>query len=163
MFLERLEPHLGGRIRYAGELDHARIAEVYAELDVLVIPSLVQESFSLAALEAKAFGRPVIASRIGALPELVVDGENGVLVPPGDVDALRRVLERLGDPGEVERLRPGPSGLLRPEEHAQRLEELYSGLVARGAVSPASSTRERAARVARLLPAPRASADRAAP
>jgi glycosyltransferase involved in cell wall biosynthesis len=159
--LERLTPFFGERIRHGGEFDHDRIAEVYAGLDVVVIPSRVQESFSLAALEARAFGRPVVASRIGALPELVVDGENGLLVPPGDVEALREALERLGDPREVARLRVEPTGLLRPEEHARRLEELYLRLVPRGASAPAPSRRGGAARVARSGPAPRASADRA--
>jgi glycosyltransferase involved in cell wall biosynthesis len=158
---ERLEPYLGGRIRYAGEFDHERIAEVYAELDVVVVPSLVQESFSLAALEAQAFGRPVVASKIGALPELVVDGESGLLVPPGDVEALRRALERLDDPQEIRRLQPDSSGLLRPEQHARRLEELYLRLVPRAASAPAPSRYEGAARVARSWSAPRASADRA--
>ncbi|MEW5847172.1 MAG: glycosyltransferase family 4 protein [Myxococcota bacterium] len=57
-------------------------------MDFLVAPSVFPETFGLSVLEAMAFGLPVIASRIGALPELVVDGETGWVVPPGDEPAL---------------------------------------------------------------------------
>src|SRR6185436_4789239 len=54
----------------------------------VVVPSQSYETFGLSALEAFAQSRAVLASRIGALPELVRDGENGFLVPPGDAAAL---------------------------------------------------------------------------
>lgn len=60
-----------------------------------LVPSLWPEPFGIVALEAMAFGRPVIASNTGGLADIVVDGETGVLVPPGDSDSLRRAMERL--------------------------------------------------------------------
>lgn len=60
-----------------------------------LVPSIWPEPFGIVALEAMAAGRPVVASRIGGLADLVADGETGLLVPPGDPDALRAAIERL--------------------------------------------------------------------
>jgi glycosyltransferase involved in cell wall biosynthesis len=60
--------------------------------DVLVVPSLWAENAPLVALEARAAGCPVIASDIGGLPELIEDGRDGLLFPPGDSDALAAIL-----------------------------------------------------------------------
>jgi glycosyltransferase involved in cell wall biosynthesis len=54
-----------------------------------------REGFGVVCAEAMAYGRPVVASAVGGLLDLVVDGETGLLVPPGDVSALRAALERL--------------------------------------------------------------------
>jgi 2-deoxystreptamine N-acetyl-D-glucosaminyltransferase/2-deoxystreptamine glucosyltransferase len=70
------------------------VAAYYAAAAVVVVPSL-REGFGMACLEAMAHGRPVVASATGGLLDLVVDGETGILVPPGDVTALREALERL--------------------------------------------------------------------
>lgn len=66
----------------------------YAALDCLVISSL-SEGFGLTALEAAALGKPVIASRVGAIPEIISDGETGFLVPPADSAALAKAMIRL--------------------------------------------------------------------
>jgi len=72
---------------------------ILRDLDVLVIPSLAQETYSFVAREAIWAGVPIIAATVGALPEAVTDCDNGFLVPPGDVGALRERLEaRLYDP-----------------------------------------------------------------
>ena len=65
------------------------------DCDVFVHPCRWQEAFGLAVAEAMAAGRPVIATRSGALPELVKDSETGLLVEPGDPDALSNALIRL--------------------------------------------------------------------
>ena len=104
---------------------------VYAQLDVLVIPSLSPETFSRVAREALAYGVPVIASRVGALTEVVMDGVNGYTFPPGDEEALLRILESLVR--NPERLRsldlPGPVPLLSVEAHVQALEQIYQELL----------------------------------
>jgi glycosyltransferase involved in cell wall biosynthesis len=86
--------------------------ELTAGADVCVVPSLWQEAFGLAVLEPMTRGVPVIASRVGGIPEVIEDGMSGVLTEPGDeaalADALRRVL---GDAGERRRL--GENGLER--------------------------------------------------
>jgi glycosyltransferase involved in cell wall biosynthesis len=132
---------IGPRVRFAGPFEHDRAREVFAGFDVLVAPSLVEESFSLVALEAQSFGRPVIASRIGALAEVVDDGRNGVLVPPGDVEALAQALRRLGDPEEARRMAEATRVPLAPARHIERLEALYTGV--RGRAAPVASTRRR--------------------
>jgi glycosyltransferase involved in cell wall biosynthesis len=81
---------------------------------VLVAPC-EREGFGVAAAEAMAFGRPVVAAAGGALLELVTDGETGLLVPPRDAPALRGAVQRLlGDPELRERM--GSSARARARE-----------------------------------------------
>ncbi len=63
--------------------------------DVMVIPSNAVETFSIAVLEAMALGKPIVASDIGGASEQVLNGENGYLFPPGDVNALAYYLEKM--------------------------------------------------------------------
>ena len=84
-----------------------------------VAPSLLPESFGIVALEAAAAGKPTIASALGGLADVVVDGETGFLVPPGDVEGLRGALERLaGDPALRERM--GEAARARAAEFEER-------------------------------------------
>src|SRR5262245_17138402 len=83
---------LGGTVRFAGF--RRDVAACLAAADIVALPSL-EEGLGVAALEAMAAGRPVVASRVGGLPEAVVDGETGYLVPPADPPALGAALARL--------------------------------------------------------------------
>jgi glycosyltransferase involved in cell wall biosynthesis len=67
-----------------------------AAIDLFVMPSLF-EGLGVAVLEAMAAGKPVIASRVGGLPELVADGETGLLVAPKNVEGLAEAIARLAD------------------------------------------------------------------
>lgn len=125
------------RIRYEGEFDHERVSDVYEQIDVLVVPSLVEESFSLAAAEAQAHGRPLIATAVGALADLVDHERNGLLVPPGDVGALTDAMTRMLDLDEVRRMAAEANGAMRPQIYAERIEEVYARVRARDA--PAAS------------------------
>jgi glycosyltransferase involved in cell wall biosynthesis len=80
--------------RARGMLSRDELEPLLAGAAIVVVPSR-REGFGLAAAEAMAHGKPVVASAVGGLPDLVVDGETGLLVPPGDVEALRAALERL--------------------------------------------------------------------
>jgi len=78
-----------------GWLSPAQIEAFYRSADVVVVPSR-WEGFGLIAVEAMRAELPVIASRVGGLPEIVVDGETGLLIPPADQGALVRALRDLG-------------------------------------------------------------------
>jgi glycosyltransferase involved in cell wall biosynthesis len=87
---------------------------LYEAAAAVVVPSL-REGFGMACLEAMAYARPVVASDTGGLRDLVVDGETGLLVPPGDVSALRAALERLLGDAEL-RARLGAAARTRAAE-----------------------------------------------
>jgi len=70
------------------------VPRLLGELDLLVLPSL-WEGFGLVLLEAMAAGRPVVASAVGPIPEVVADGETGLLVPPEDPAALADAIVRV--------------------------------------------------------------------
>jgi glycosyltransferase involved in cell wall biosynthesis len=83
----------------AQNVSHTEVTRAWKNCTLAVVPSRWPEPFGLVAIEAMAAGRPVIASDIGGLPDIVVDGITGVLVPAGDVAALRaNISALLGDP-----------------------------------------------------------------
>lgn len=87
---------LGDNVHWAGFQEN--LDAYYARFDAVAIPSLEAEGFSLAALEAMAWGVPAVASRGGGVEEILLDGVSGLLVPPGDEGALAAALARvLGD------------------------------------------------------------------
>jgi glycosyltransferase involved in cell wall biosynthesis len=81
-------------VEFPGYLTRLQVVDYLSNHHILVMPSRM-ESFGVAALEASACGRPVIASNVGGIPEVVVDGTTGLLVTPGDVDALAEAIVRL--------------------------------------------------------------------
>lgn len=117
-----------------GSYEPRALDQILAGLDVLCLPSLWDENAPFVIREAFAAGRPVLASRIGALPESVRDGVDGLLIAPGDVTAWRAALGRLaGDRALVRRL----AGGVRPppplEALAGDLLALHGELLARRA------------------------------
>ncbi len=107
-----------------------------ARLDVLVLPSSA-EGVPRALLEGMAAGKPVIATRVGGVPELVVDGQTGYLVPPDDVPALAEALCRLiQDPDRAQAM--GRAGQRRAEAFfsvrpfAERFDSLFLSMIQAG-------------------------------
>ena len=96
-----------GTVEFRGWLTPPEVAECLRGSALLAVPSTTPEIFGLTALEALGLGRPLVASRIGALPELV-GPDNGVLVAPGDAAALAEALAGLvGDAEKLARLGAG--------------------------------------------------------
>jgi N-acetyl-alpha-D-glucosaminyl L-malate synthase BshA len=92
-----------GNVRFAGRVDD--VADLLRGGDLFLLPSET-ESFGLAALEAMACGVPVIASRVGGLPEVVTEGESGFLAAVGDVSTMtERAIEVLRDPSRLDEMR----------------------------------------------------------
>jgi glycosyltransferase involved in cell wall biosynthesis len=87
---------LEDRIAFLGSLPRDQALVELASSHALLVPSL-WEGLPLAPLEAMAIGVPVVASRVGGIPEVIADGENGVLVAPGDAQAFAAAVGRLAD------------------------------------------------------------------
>jgi glycosyltransferase involved in cell wall biosynthesis len=108
---------LADRVDLPGWVGPDRVAELIATADILVLPSFI-ENLPLSIIEAMASGVAVVATPVGAVPDIVHDGETGLLVSVGDVDALTTALTRLvNDPAL--RLRLGAAGLAL---HRERLD-----------------------------------------
>lgn len=121
--------------RYRGEckiVPRGRIAgpslvDIFAEMDVLVMPSLVPESFGLVVSEAFSAGRPVIVSDAGALPELVRDGVDGFVVERGNIASLARAIQKLLDvPHRVTEMAQAIQLPKTVNDYASEVEAIYS-------------------------------------
>jgi L-malate glycosyltransferase len=93
--LERLcsQLNIGSHVCFMGR--RSDVHTIVAAADVIVVPSLWDEAFGLIIAEAMASGRPVVASRVGAIPELISNQETGLLVKPGDSNELAHGIIRL--------------------------------------------------------------------
>jgi glycosyltransferase involved in cell wall biosynthesis len=107
-----LRPQVPGAL---GFVPHAELLHLYARAAVVACPSH-REGFGVACLEAMAHGRPVVATPVGGLRDLVVDGETGIVVPRRDPGALREALERLLADRDLRR-QLGAAGRERAREH----------------------------------------------
>ena len=116
-------------VRFMGRFDRTRIADAYADLDVLVVPSLWLENAPLVIHEAYMSGVPVIASRIGGHLELVDDGRNGLLYYPQSPRALASALQKvLDDRGLLGTFGSSLPAVRSITEAAEELEAIYRDL-----------------------------------
>ena len=119
-------------MRLHGRRRHDELPDFYRGADIVVVPSL-SEAFGMATVEAMACGLPVVATDAGGLPEVVVDGETGLLVRRNDPRGLADALVRLAGDEQLRR-RLGAAGRSRVEQLfsydriAVEVEELYAGL-----------------------------------
>jgi glycosyltransferase involved in cell wall biosynthesis len=135
------------KARYLGHLSGAALESTIRQASLIVVPSEWYENCPMSVLEAMALGKPVVASDIGGIPELVMHGETGLLFPPGDRDALKNCLSRLMNDSDL-RHGYGAAGRRRAierfslEHHNNALLRLYRTLVdqtgARAARDPSS-------------------------
>jgi glycosyltransferase involved in cell wall biosynthesis len=142
-----LREEVAARVTERGLRDHVHLlgwhAEGYRLLAAGDVVSLTSrwEGAPYSLLEAMAWSRPVVATAVNGCPEIVVDGETGYLVPPGDTAAWAgRVVELLRDPAKAAEM--GRQGRRRVEEHfslrdmAARLERLYEQVAATNGRTP---------------------------
>lgn len=131
------ERGLGGRVHLVGFRED--VPAVLAALDVFVLPAR-SKVFGLVIVEAMAAGKPVVATAGGGVPEIVVDGQTGILVPPLEPTRLAEALDVLLGDGAL-RARMGRAGRCRAESHfsattmASRTMEVYRELLARRGVA----------------------------
>lgn len=117
----------GSRVVFLGSIPSA--AALMARADVVVVPSL-SEAFGLVAAEAMALGRPVVATRTGGLPEVIVDGESGLLVDAGDPVAIAEALRKvLGDRETANRLAAAGRARARVLFDAARMAAAYVDVI----------------------------------
>ncbi len=137
--LERLtdELSLRDRVQFAGEIAHDDVPSILARFDIFAMPS-TWEGFGVSALEASAMELPVVASAIHGIPDVVLDGETGLLVPPSAPPALADAIGRLVQDPEL-RARMGRAGRAyvereyRWQDNARLMEALYDEMLARPA------------------------------
>jgi N-acetyl-alpha-D-glucosaminyl L-malate synthase BshA len=112
-------------VRFLGRLDS--VAELLHATDLFLLPSQL-ESFGLAALEAMACGVPVVASRVGGIPEFIEDDVHGILEPPGSVEAMaRRAVALLRDPKQHAAMSAAAAAKAR-EYDGERVVPMYEAL-----------------------------------
>jgi glycosyltransferase involved in cell wall biosynthesis len=120
-----------GRMVFWGHQDCVK--KLMEQMDILVLPSY-GEGFPLVLLEAMSIGLPVIASRVAGIPEMIVDGETGILIPPGNIEVIGDEIKRLmsnpslrkslGEKGRERVLKEFPKGKMLGQ-----VRELYASII----------------------------------
>jgi glycosyltransferase involved in cell wall biosynthesis len=132
--IERACIRPGSRLVYLGRLERAQVVEQMKQATVLLVPSLWYEGFPMVMVEALSFGLPIIASRIGGLPEIVQDGDSGLLFEPGDPSSLLEALRIFGaNINRIDGMRQASRAKFNDhyteEKNYQMLIEIYRELI----------------------------------
>ena len=133
------EVKLSKQVKNLGILDNVRflgwrpdVNEIMGCFDIFVLPSL-NEGMGRVLVEAMSAGLPIVASRVGGIPDLVKDGENGLLVPPADAGALEQAIsDLLSDNSRKKHMGETGKKMCRPysiEAMVEKIDDLYSRLV----------------------------------
>jgi len=122
---------LDGQQIFAGTFRREELARVMLQTDIFVLSSLTHEGLPLTVIEAMAFGRPTVASAVGGVSEIIVDGVNGFLCPPGDTDCFGQKLSALAE-DPAKRMRMGQAarrsyerGLFQPSSVCEQFVAIY--------------------------------------
>ncbi len=132
---------LGDRVRILGWVDSATVRAQLLESRALVLPSFA-EGLPVVIMEAMAVGRPVVATRIAGIPELVREGIDGWLVPPGDIEQLKEAMKAClaASPEQMIEMGRAANGRVRlrhdADAEARKLKTLFEAAIAQ---SPASA------------------------
>jgi glycosyltransferase involved in cell wall biosynthesis len=123
---------IGDRVTFAGDVSQAELACYFAGARAMVLPSL-SEGLGRVVVEAMLLGTPVIGSRVGGIPDLIVDGENGYLVEAANESELTAALRRLYDDDVAamgERARAFAEAFYSPQKYVDGYRKLF--LLAQG-------------------------------
>jgi glycosyltransferase involved in cell wall biosynthesis len=122
-------------VTYFGGFTPDQRAEIFSEIDLLAMPSL-GENYPFILREALYAGLPAVATAIAGVPEIIVDGENGFLIPPGDAAALADIFIRVaGSSSFFEKLKPQKNEMKLIAQDAAEFEEIYFGLARNNSVA----------------------------
>ena len=142
-------------VRFFDGYPHGQIDSILSQHEVLVMPMIWEETFSILTREALMAGLPVVAARRGALSEVIQDGVNGLLFEPENATDLQRCLARLvAEPDLLETLRADRPHVKTPEEYARDVEAIYAEIVMGapdGSLFPAERRQPQAMMAARQL------------
>ena len=127
--------HLEDSIQFKGWIDNKELGTYYGKASIVVTPSTVPEAFGLVILEAMSVGRPVIATNIGAIPEIIDDGVNGYLVEPNNSEQIAEKALKLFSE-EILLAEFGRNARKKAEEfsiekHLDNLEKVYTELMSK--------------------------------
>lgn len=132
-YTARLRALASPNVYFLGPQDRTGVWKMLAQVDVLIVPSLWYETFAFVISEAFAAGVPVIASALGPLKDRVTNEVDGFLVPPGDILAMRRAMQRFLDEPELwSQLRLGIRFPDSIEKHTRTIGEIYKEIVVTG-------------------------------
>lgn len=135
---------VGDRLHFVGFVAHERLPAVLAHADLLVLPSIYAE-LGTVLLEAMQAALPIVASKTGGIPDVIEDGVNGLLLPPGEPEALAHAIDRLlADLDLARRLSEGAQERAKDydwEVLAERVLRVYQGVSA-GRLAPVDSEDE---------------------
>lgn len=120
-------------VRFLGRVPHAEMPDIYRVADMVIVPSIWPEPFSMSALDGLASGLPVVASRTGGPPEMIDERRNGLLVPPGDEEELGRAIVSLAR-NPTRRAEMGSNARARARSmtwarYTEEMEVLYQSLL----------------------------------
>ncbi len=131
-------------VTFLGEIPHEGVPSVLATFDVFAMPSRA-EGFGVAAIEAAAMGIPVVGSDVHGIPDVVDHGRTGLLVPPGDEQALARAIARLADDVRLRKTMGENARAFVAErydwrENAAQMERIYNDMVRTFTEDPTRAT-----------------------
>jgi len=117
------------RVQLMGKFDPSQLPTIFSQIDVAVIPSLM-ENYPIVALEALRYKTPVIASRIGGIPEIIIDHENGLLFEAGSVPELKNALaEMVNNPALIATLRKQIKPIRTIQDDVSEITNAYRPLI----------------------------------
>jgi glycosyltransferase involved in cell wall biosynthesis len=124
---------LNKEILFLGKIEHKEVWKHISKAKIIIMPSICPESFGLVGIEAMSVSRPVIASRVGGIPEWLDDDKTGFLVDPGNVNQIaEKVIQLLSDRNLLEQMGKNAykkAEQLSIEKHAHEIEKIYMELI----------------------------------